>query len=101
MRSGRSPQSTPPARETARRPSRSGRAARSSFARTEPRRAAARAASSDNRPPVAQKVRPDDESKVLRKYLEDIARYPILTAERERELGHIIQSPDTTEEAKK
>jgi RNA polymerase primary sigma factor len=50
---------------------------------------------------VTQKVRPDDESKVLRKYLEDIARYPILTAERERELGHIIQSPDTTEEAKK
>jgi len=50
---------------------------------------------------VTQKARPDDDSKVLRKYLEDIARYPILKPERERELGRIVQSPDTSEEAKK
>jgi RNA polymerase primary sigma factor len=50
---------------------------------------------------VTQKARPDDESKVLRKYLEDIARYPILAPERERELGRIIQEPSTPEEAKK
>ncbi len=50
---------------------------------------------------MTQRARPDDESKVLRKYLEDIARYPILTPERERELGRIIQEPATPEEAKR
>ena len=50
---------------------------------------------------MSQKLRPDDESRVLRKYLEDIARYPILAAERERELGRVIQAPDVAEELKK
>ena len=44
-------------------------------------------------------MRPEDDSKVLRKYLEDISRYAILTPERERELGRIIQNPETTEDA--
>ncbi len=43
----------------------------------------------------------DDESKVLRKYLEDIARYAILTPERERVLGRLIQDPASAEEARK
>jgi RNA polymerase primary sigma factor len=50
---------------------------------------------------VTPRARPDDESKVLRKYLEDIARYPVLTPERERELGRLIQDPATAEEARK
>jgi RNA polymerase primary sigma factor len=45
--------------------------------------------------------RPDDDSKVLRKYLEDIARYSVLTPERERELGRLIQNPATPEEIRK
>lgn len=47
---------------------------------------------------MATRRRPDDDSRVLRKYLEDIARYPTLTPERERELGRLIQDPKTREE---
>ena len=46
-------------------------------------------------------MRPEDDSRVLRKYLEDISRYAILTPERERELGRIIQKPETTEDARR
>jgi RNA polymerase primary sigma factor len=48
-----------------------------------------------------QRRGPNDDSKVLRKYLEDIARYPTLAPERERELGRLIQNPETAEEIKK
>ena len=48
---------------------------------------------------MSQRLRPEDDSKVLRKYLQDISRYAILTPERERELGRIIQNPETTEDA--
>jgi RNA polymerase primary sigma factor len=50
---------------------------------------------------VTSRLRPDDDSKVLRKYLDDISRYPILAAERERELGRTIQDLATPEEARK
>ncbi len=50
---------------------------------------------------MTQRLRPDDDSKVLRKYLDDIARYPVLTPERERELGRTIQDLGTPEEARK
>jgi len=50
---------------------------------------------------VTSRLRPDDDSKVLRKYLDDISRYPILAAERERELGRVIQDLSTSEEARK
>ena len=50
---------------------------------------------------MTQRLRPDDDSKVLRKYLDDIARYPILTPERERELGRAIQDLATPEEVRK
>jgi RNA polymerase primary sigma factor len=50
---------------------------------------------------VSQRLRPEDDSKVLRKYLDDIARYSILTPERERELGRIIQCPDSSEDVKR
>jgi RNA polymerase primary sigma factor len=50
---------------------------------------------------VTQRLRPDDDSKVLRKYLDDIARYPILAPERERELGRAIQDLATPEEVRK
>jgi RNA polymerase primary sigma factor len=50
---------------------------------------------------VTSRLRPDDDSKVLRKYLDDISRYPILAAERERELGRLIQDLSTPEEARK
>jgi RNA polymerase primary sigma factor len=50
---------------------------------------------------VTQRLRPDDDSKVLRKYLDDIARYPILAPERERELGRAIQDLATSEEVRK
>jgi len=50
---------------------------------------------------VTQRLRPDDDSKVLRKYLDDIARYPILVPERERELGRAIQDLATPEEVRK
>ena len=50
---------------------------------------------------MTQRLRPDDDSKVLRKYLDDIARYPVLAPERERELGRAIQDPKTSEEARK
>jgi RNA polymerase primary sigma factor len=43
----------------------------------------------------------DDDSKVLRKYLEDIARYPTLVPGREQELGKIIQDPATSEDARR
>ena len=46
-------------------------------------------------------MRPEDDSKVLRKYLDDISRYAILTPERERELGRIIQNPETTEDPRR
>jgi RNA polymerase primary sigma factor len=50
---------------------------------------------------VTQRLRPDDDSKVLRKYLDDIARYPVLAPERERELGRAIQDLGTPEEVRK
>ncbi len=50
---------------------------------------------------MSQRLRPEDDSKVLRKYLDDISRYAILTPERERELGRIIQNPETTEDARR
>jgi RNA polymerase primary sigma factor len=50
---------------------------------------------------VTSRLRPDDDSKVLRKYLDDISRYPILAAERERELGRVIQDLSTPEEVRK
>ncbi|MEO8587594.1 MAG: RNA polymerase sigma factor RpoD/SigA [Acidobacteriota bacterium] len=50
---------------------------------------------------MSQRLRPEDDSKVLRKYLEDISRYAILTPERERELGRIIQRAETTEDARR
>jgi RNA polymerase primary sigma factor len=50
---------------------------------------------------VSQRLRPEDDSKVLRKYLDDISRYSILTPERERELGRIIQKTETTEDARR
>jgi RNA polymerase primary sigma factor len=50
---------------------------------------------------VTQRLRPDDDSKVLRKYLDDIARYPVLAPERERELGRTIQDLATSEDARR
>jgi RNA polymerase primary sigma factor len=50
---------------------------------------------------VSQHLRPEDDSKVLRKYLDDIARYAILTPERERELGRIVQRAESTEDARR
>ena len=50
---------------------------------------------------MSQHLRPEDDSKVLRKYLDDIARYPILTPERERELGRIVQRAESTEDARR
>ncbi len=50
---------------------------------------------------MTSRLRPDDDSKVLRKYLDDIARYPVLAPERERELGRTIQDLATPEEARK
>ena len=50
---------------------------------------------------MSQRLRPEDDSKVLRKYLDDIARYAILTPERERELGRIIQCADHSEEVRR
>jgi RNA polymerase primary sigma factor len=50
---------------------------------------------------VSQRLRPEDDSKALRKYLNDIARYAILTPERERELGRIIQCADSSEEVRR
>jgi RNA polymerase primary sigma factor len=50
---------------------------------------------------VSQRLRPEDDSKVLRKYLDDISRYSILTPERERELGRTIQNTETTEDARR
>ena len=50
---------------------------------------------------MSQRLRPEDDSKVLRKYLDDIARYSILTPERERELGRIIQCADSSEEVRR
>ncbi|MGA7991502.1 MAG: RNA polymerase sigma factor RpoD/SigA [Thermoanaerobaculia bacterium] len=50
---------------------------------------------------MTQRLRPDDDSKVLRKYLDDIARYPVLAPERERELGRAIQDLATSEEVRK
>lgn len=50
---------------------------------------------------MSQRLRPEDDSKVLRKYLDDIARYAILTPERERELGRIIQNPESSEDVRR
>ncbi len=50
---------------------------------------------------MSQRLRPEDDSRVLRKYLNDIARYAILTPERERELGRIIQCADSSEEVRR
>ena len=50
---------------------------------------------------MTSRLRPDDDSKVLRKYLDDISRYPVLAPERERELGRAIQDLSTPEEVRK
>ena len=50
---------------------------------------------------MSQRLRPEDDSRVLRKYLDDIARYAILAPERERELGRIIQSPGSSEDVRR
>ncbi|MGZ6970865.1 MAG: sigma-70 family RNA polymerase sigma factor [Thermoanaerobaculia bacterium] len=50
---------------------------------------------------MSQRLRPEDDSKVLRKYLDDIARYAILAPERERELGRIIQSSESSEDVRR
>ncbi len=50
---------------------------------------------------MSQRLRPEDDSRVLRKYLDDIARYAILAPERERELGRIIQSPEFSEDVRR
>ena len=50
---------------------------------------------------MSQRLRPEDDSKVLRKYLDDISRYAICTPERERELGRLIQNTETTEDARR
>ena len=50
---------------------------------------------------MSRRLRPEDDSKVLRKYLDDIARYAILTPERERELGRVIQSADASEDVRR
>jgi len=50
---------------------------------------------------VSRRLRPEDDSKVLRKYLDDIARYAILTPERERELGRVIQGADASEDVRR
>jgi len=46
-------------------------------------------------------MRRDDDSVVLRKYLEDISAYPTLAVEKERELGRIIQDVEQPEETRK
>lgn len=43
---------------------------------------------------------PGDDSRVLRKYLEEIARTPTLSPDREKELGRVIQNPESTEAAR-
>ena len=50
---------------------------------------------------MSQRLRPEDDSKVLRKYLDDIARYAILAPERERELGRIIQGSESSEDVRR
>ena len=50
---------------------------------------------------MTSRLRPDDDSKVLRKYLDDISRYAVLAPERERELGRAIQDLSTPEEVRK
>ncbi len=50
---------------------------------------------------MSQRLRPEDDSRVLRKYLDDISRYAILAPERERELGRLIQNPETAEDARR
>ncbi|MEO6323448.1 MAG: RNA polymerase sigma factor RpoD/SigA [Thermoanaerobaculia bacterium] len=50
---------------------------------------------------MALRRRTDDDSRALRKYLEDIARYPTLTPDREKELGRLIQNPETSDEIRK
>ena len=50
---------------------------------------------------MTSRLRPDDDSKVLRKYLDDISRYPVLAPERERELGRAIQDLSTPEDVRK
>lgn len=50
---------------------------------------------------MATRARNQDDSKVLRKYLEDIARYPTLPLENEQELGRIIQNPETSDDARR
>ena len=49
---------------------------------------------------MASRRSPGDDSRVLRKYLEEIARTPILTPEREKELGAVIQDPESDEAAR-
>ncbi len=42
--------------------------------------------------------RHDEDSRLLRRYLEEISKYKPLPGERERELGRVIQNPETPEE---
>lgn len=50
---------------------------------------------------MAVRRRIDEDSRVLRKYLEEISRYSTLAPEREKELGRIIQNPASAEDARK
>ena len=45
--------------------------------------------------------RADDDSGLLRRYLEEISKYPPIPAERERELEGVVQDGFTTEEKRK
>ena len=45
--------------------------------------------------------RADDDSGLLRRYLEEISKYPPLPAEREKELARVIQDPSTSEARRK
>lgn len=49
---------------------------------------------------MAVRRRSDDESSVLKRYLEEISRYSPLASEEERELGRVIQDPATAEPAR-
>ncbi len=44
---------------------------------------------------MAQRRPPDDEAKIRQKYLEEISRYAVLTAEQEKALGRVIRDPAT------
>src|SRR5512138_583388 len=51
--------------------------------------------------PEVNRRRADDDSGLLRRYLEEISKYPPLPAEREKELARVIQDRFTPEEKRK